>query len=222
MNKPTGEPTSLLGHIWRSAAQKPTGEAQCSDKYVHPEGHWEGNLWCPHPKPTVESQEWADKAYDAIQDDNDNRPTLEILREHFNAALAAERKKHEAELCQMVQDNWHGLEALRQQLAAEREKAKQAGQANIRTNEMLTNVRRERDKAERELAAERDKLIGTEAGCKIAIGQANRTQDKLDAERAKNKPLLDALEKITKIRWGWDGDCGAVDIASAALAEAEK
>jgi hypothetical protein len=40
--------------------------------------------------------------------------------------------------------------------AAERENAKQARNANIRTNEMLTNVRRERDEAQKQFAAERE------------------------------------------------------------------
>jgi hypothetical protein len=35
--------------------------------------------------------------------------------------------------------------------------------------------------------------------------------------RAKNAKLCEALERITKIKWGWDGDCGAVAIAEDAL-----
>jgi hypothetical protein len=63
-------------------------------------------------------QEWADKAYAAIQDDNDNRPTLDILREHFNAALAAERENWKVavgNLATMAKEN-------AEQLAAERKK----------------------------------------------------------------------------------------------------
>ena len=37
--------------------------------------------------PTQLAEEAAEKAYAAIQDDDDMRPTLEILKEHFNEAL---------------------------------------------------------------------------------------------------------------------------------------
>lgn len=32
---------------------------------------------------------------------------------------------------------------------------------------------------------------------------------------------LDAFERITKIRWGWDGDCGAKSIAENAIDDVE-
>jgi len=37
--------------------------------------------------------------------------------------------------------------------------------------------------------------------------------------REQRDELLAALEKITQLRYGWDGDCGAVAIAEAAIAK---
>jgi excinuclease UvrABC nuclease subunit len=39
----------------------------------------------------------------------------------------------------------------------------------------------------------------------------------VEAAQAENAQMRDALTRITKIKWGWDGDCGAVAIAESAL-----
>lgn len=37
---------------------------------------------------------------------------------------------------------------------------------------------------------------------------------------AASKELLEAMQKIVALKWGYDGDCGAVAIAEAAIAKA--
>jgi hypothetical protein len=52
-----------------------------------------------------------------------------------------------------------------------------------------------------------------------------KTCDKAAAElrrlHAVNCDLLEALKRINSIRWGYDGDCGAVAIADEAINKAE-
>jgi hypothetical protein len=108
-------------------------------------------------------EEWADKAYAAIQDDNDNRPTLDILREHFNAALAA-----------MHTQGWDdAIRSCGKQLAAERENWK------VAVGNLATIAR---ENAE-QLAAEREKAKNWEA---VALSNKRIAENCMNA-RAKAK-----------------------------------
>ncbi len=101
---------------------------------------------------TVGEQEWTAYTVHAIaeaQASSGLEQRYEFIAIAHKAAIAAERISKE-----MWQETAKKLD---KQLAAEREQARQAGEANIRTDEMLTSVRRERDEAQRQLAAERQK-----------------------------------------------------------------
>lgn len=81
-------------------------------------------------------------------------------------------------------------------IAAERENTRQAGHANIRTNEMLTAVRRERDEAQKQLAAER------EEHAKALLAKQTRIeifQQQLAAERERCRELEEELVEAVKL-----------------------
>ncbi len=157
------------------------------------------------PKP---AQEWAEKAYAAIQDDEDMRPTLDILREHFNAAIAAERDKREQaekEWVKLFHGKMDDNEQLRSQLADAKknstyqvlgEKVQEIG----RLKHELSAVQAAIAKIDKIINGEEAMLNGKISGnlvarIRLAIKQAVGTTA-LDAATAEaQQPLVDALKQ---------------------------
>ena len=84
----------------------------------------------------------------------------------------------------------------------------------LRANDATAMEQRMAAETIEQLHAELTRMKIVESGSIEEIAHANKTIEQLQALIKKNKI---SFEKITEIKWAWDGDCGANNIAECAL-----